>query len=101
MAFFGLGAGADVHERKVTGAIQRADGAMRQAMQARSMKSFLTAYGEMMKAYGEAIAHQSSVLGRATEVNRLMAAAASAAETLQARAGSMFGGSSRPTRRSA
>ena len=94
MAFFGLGAGADVHERKVAGALERARRATQQAMQARDMRSFLIAYGDTMGAYGEAIAHQSSVMGRTTEVRSLISASVSAATTLQARAASKFSGGS-------
>lgn len=80
----GLGAGADVHERKYRGALGRAYSAQQRAMSAGSMDSFLESYGEAMQAYGEALGHLSSVMGRVTEVVRLESEITAAARAMRA-----------------
>lgn len=82
-AFGSLGAGASTHERKVSGAINRAREAQMHAMRSSSITDFLIFFSAAMQAYGEAIAHQGSVMGRVTEVNRLMSQAEVASVTMQ------------------
>jgi hypothetical protein len=89
----GLGAGADVHERKAEGSLQRAQGSMQKAMKAINLSSFLSYYGEAMQSYGEAFAHLSSVLGRTYETDKLITDIAAAAASMRQRGESRFGSS--------
>lgn len=71
MGVFGLGGlGADVstHQRRQKAAMARADRANSMMMETATFEDFIKMYGEAMKAYGEALAHASSIMSNVPEI---------------------------------